>query len=194
MRVKGIALTTACLVALLLVAGCGGGSDSSTTSNAAKAGSGEANGEAGDNAAEQETTAGAIGKEAPPITKAAFIKRADALCERVRTKLVTELTALLQEHGATARGGSGKALSELEPEAVGAILVPNYEAELNGMRALGAPRGDEAQISAILVAMEGVVAEAQAEPLAFSVPASEGPAKHAIAISRKYGLDICPMA
>jgi hypothetical protein len=178
-------IVVAAIAVALLVLGCGGGgSDSSTeaSSNSQGGGSGENSG----------TTTAILSKPITSVptsalTKAQFLKRADAACLKTRHTGSVELTAYLR------RNKVGLEREEILPhveEIYNTITLPAYEGQIDGIRSLGAPKGDEARIVAILDAMQKGAKEAGEDPAAFFFNTG-GPLAHAYELARGYGLLRC---
>jgi hypothetical protein len=92
-------------------------------------------------------------------SKAQFIAKADAICEKSTTKMKAGLIAYSK------RAGEEKTpLSQQYGTLVETIFVPNIEQEINGIRELGAPQGDLAQVKTLIEAREKSIVEAQENP------------------------------
>lgn len=160
-----VALAVCALAVGLVVAGCGGGDDSSGDSGAAGAEAAEADLE--------ETT----------ITKAEFVKQADAICTASSEKLQDDFKALRQELNGANQAESGASLITL--------TLNSLEATHDEITALGAPSGDGPQVEAILEPLQGAIAAAEANSKDI------GPANDQLAKARKaaaaYGLTGCPL-
>ena len=133
-------LTLAGLAAAMLVAGCGGGNGGNDAERAATSpGSGEAQ------AARQppggEVTASSAGK-------AAFVKRADKVCIAGAQSVYGEINKAFEASGRSATAASVSAVEAFER------MVRRVVGEI---RELGAPRGDEAQVEAVLASMQQAV-------------------------------------
>jgi len=126
--------------------------------------------------------------DAPPISKAAFVKRANAVCEERISRVVDQITASLKDPAQASKDGGGKVA---EDELVSAAVVPALQSEVEEIRALGAPEGDEAQVEAILEATEEVIANAEAEPEVLTE--SKEPYKAPEKLATEYGLIACPL-
>lgn len=91
-----------------------------------------------------------------PIAKAEFVRKATAICEGLTERLLEET----EEREGEEQGGS-------KAEAVRTRLVPIVENEIDELRALGAPKGDEKQLDAIYASMEEVMQSAESDPQRF---------------------------
>jgi hypothetical protein len=186
------ALAIAAAIALV-VGGCGS-SGSSSSSTAASGGESTAatNGEPTAGGGSQSTGTGTAGggKEKTPhsssLSKAEFIKQADAICTREKTKGLQAMGAYVKQHqGATTE----QAKAELIGEAVQKVFLPSIQSQVNQIRALGAPAGDEQEVEALLDALEEAVEKASegAASSANFAQAFTGSAK----LAREYGLSGC---
>jgi hypothetical protein len=163
-------LLAVALAAGLLVAGCGDDDD------AASAG--------------QDSSGGTI--ESGTITKPAYIKEAKRICRgtvlRITSKVILPLRDLreLAEEGVS----SPSEREDLEAELVETIGVPEMQAEVEQLEALGAPAGDEEEIEMILAAARELIEEFEEDPTTFT-----GTAKaysKATGLAEQYGLTRCP--
>jgi hypothetical protein len=164
---------TLVVVALFAVSGCGD-SDSS------------ANGSDGGNE-------GPVTVETGSLSKAEFVKQADAICAESRKefdrKFLARTKAFSQE------------LAELDPkeqEAFGdsvasaiidTIFVPNYEKMISEVAALGVPSEGEGQVTAFTRHVEEALAKAEKNPGATFEQLT--PFDQAIKAANAYGLNGC---
>jgi hypothetical protein len=156
-------------VFVFVVAGCGGG---------------------GTPADESATAAGkASDGNATQLSKTAFIKQADAICAEGRE----ELSAAAQ----SVFGAKDDEREGLELGLVGDVLVPVLETEIDDLRAMGAPPGDEEEVDKIVDEMEEVLQVAEEEPQAFILPPDPSikwrdPWRAADKRAGEYGFRECP--
>jgi hypothetical protein len=168
----------AALLAGMLVAGCGGddSNDSASADDAAATGdSGNGGGDGSSPAEEPIATAS--------LSKAQHVKRANAVCAKYREARIEELDAYREENPETLEEGFVGSLQD--------VYVPSMEEQMAVLRDLGAPRGDEDQVEAIVVAFErwlGEVAEFEGE----TPPAElQQGIIRAGNLASKYGLEEC---
>lgn len=112
------------------------------------------------------------------LTRAQFIREADAICKRAGNEQV-KLAA--QRKGEVVAGNF---------EAVTAVFVPPMEKQLRKLRALRPPRADERQVRAILQAIESGVKDAKLDYLDLFLKQTN-PFVKASALARTYGLEAC---
>ena len=120
---------------------------------------------------------------AAPLTKAAFIKQGDAICEKVPTRYQARLKTLPKEQ----KSKSPQAKKEEENLKAAVPPLRTATTELEG---LSAPTGDEQQAEAIIVALEegadGIEAKPQSE---LSGPKS--PMAKFQKLTKEYGFKVC---
>lgn len=166
LSIKSFFLLMGALLALFLAAGCG--SDSST------AGSGN------------EVTAGQeVTVEAGSLSKAAFIKQADAICLKTRAEFDKSFNNFINEAPSTK---STKKLEETIGDVANTILLPVYNKMTTEISTLGAPSGDEAEIEAFLNALQERLAAIQDKPTELS---GSSAFKEVQRLASAYGLDGC---
>jgi hypothetical protein len=126
-----IAICGCALVAALLAAGCGGGGGDS----------------------EEVTTSS--------ISKAAFIKEADAACSKSEKQMQTDFGVYFKKHE--------KELEESQSESqfvdvIDAVMIPAVEGEIKEIRTIGAPQADQSDVEAIVAAIEEGLQNAEEDP------------------------------
>lgn len=120
------------------------------------------------------------------ISKVAFIKKADAICTKVAEQSQAEYATFVkannvpegEEPTATQWGDIGKT-----------ILIPDLQQQIDEIRQLGVPAGDEAEISAFLDATEKAIEKVEDEPLAAKSPSTL--LANADKVSKGYGYKVC---
>jgi hypothetical protein len=122
------------------------------------------------------------------LTKAQFIKKADGICESAEEKLESEFESFAKQHN----------LSEKQPptqkesaEAAETILLPSIEGQVEDIRALGAPSGEEQKVEELLAAVEAGVEKGKQDPVAFIEEEGDNPLNKANKMAREYGLKVC---
>jgi ABC-type glycerol-3-phosphate transport system substrate-binding protein len=119
------------------------------------------------------------------ISKAAFIKKADAVCERSNGRMGAAISNLLKEKN------KRKPTKADYEEIVSDVLVPGLGKEIEEIRALGAPSGDEDTIDAIVKALEEGREVAEDNPQAVIDSSSEAIFGIASRLAKEYGLQFC---
>jgi hypothetical protein len=156
LSIRAFFLVAAALAALLLANGCGGASASEIT------------------------------VQTGSMSKAEFIKRADAICAATRNQFTREFVALAQ------RNKSAKSRSEQEAVLVKLtedVLLPNYEKLIDKLSTLGAPKGEVQEVTSLLNALQTRLDEIHAQPL--ELDKTPYPLAKPAKIAKTYGLIGC---
>jgi hypothetical protein len=157
LSVRGSWLSAAALAILLAAGGCGG-SDSSAADVTVETGS---------------------------LSKAQFIKRADAICEANRAQFTREFTAFAQK----IQRSSKAAQEASNDDPVEKILIPNFQKDINEISNLGAPSGDEQEVGAFLEALGQRLEEIRERPTILEETVT--PFAKAEKLAKAYGLTGC---
>jgi hypothetical protein len=118
-------------LALALLGGCGGGGGDTTAS------------------------------QGPALTKAAFVKQADAICERSVARLEAEYATYKKENPMK----EGLPSQSQQTEVAETIIIPNLQSRAGELGELGPPKGAEARVAAMIEALEDLIAKGENEPL-----------------------------
>lgn len=113
------------------------------------------------------------------LSKAAFVKKANALCETARQKA-------LSYRPPTEKGPEKQIVTSTIHDGI----LPEIQGAMEEVRELGAPEGDEAKIEAIVVGNEKAVVKAEGESFA-SLPEMEEGFLSTAEKARAYGIDNC---
>ena len=160
-------LRTSWLVALALTAvvavGCGDDDEETTTA-----------------ATGAETTTEATGE---PLSKEEFIAQADQICSEGDAQI---------DQAAGETFAEGEPTPEEEEAFVTDTALPNIQGQIDGIRALTPPEGDEKDVAAILDAAQTAIDEAEEDPSLLG-PGGEGsdPFAKASKLAQDYGLEDC---
>jgi hypothetical protein len=162
-----VGLLATVLAVGLIAAGCGGDDDEdtaamTTTETGATGATGAAGGE--------------------PLSKSEFIKQADQICRQGDQQI--------QQAGQELGPGSP---SEEELEQFAAeTVVPNIQEQIDGIRQLTPPKGDEEEVNAILdAAQEGIDRLAADPSLLVQGQDAGGAFTEANRLAQEYGLEAC---
>jgi hypothetical protein len=124
--------------------------------------------------------------EAPSSpAKAAFVKRANTICTKGYVKGLKKVNAYVKAHTK-----SGQPKPEQFIKAYQAALLPAVQSQIDEIRALGAPPGDEQQVEAFLAAMEEAV-DTAGQGRVSSLPRFEASFERSAKLARGYGLSAC---
>lgn len=110
-------------------------------------------------------------------SKAEFVALANGICKRTRANLNLEMGEYLKEH----EGDPGK--KKTIPDAFRVVGIRKFPAQIEEIRSLGAPKGNEQQVEAFLAAMQKVVDAPRQSTFRELIRSA--------ALARKYGLDDC---
>lgn len=125
------------------------------------------------------TAAGCGGSSKPTITKAEYVKKANAICT----------------HGNAAQQAAAASLGQHPSHAqinalVSGTFIPNIQAQIDAVRALGAPSGEEATVSHMLDVAQEDLDKAKSNPSVFAQENAH-PFANFAAIAHPYGLTEC---
>jgi hypothetical protein len=124
--------------------------------------------------------------ETSSLSKTEFVKQANAICAESNEDLFTRLGAYLNKNAS-----SSKTPEEVAADAMRQAVLPGVEQQIEEIRELGAPSGDEEQIEAFLVAQEGSV-ESLKQQRSVSLNTDVSSAfKRAGQLAQRYGIQEC---
>lgn len=116
------------------------------------------------------------------ITKAEFVAKGNAVCVKGEKAQEAEINAYVKKHGLEKQ----KPTKAQNAEIVETILVPNVQSQIDGVKALGAPSGEEQQVDSALELSQQTLEKVEADPeLAFgkeNVFAAAGKQLHALGL------------
>jgi hypothetical protein len=167
-----MAVASLVLALALIAAGCGDDDDETTTAATTTP---------------TTTTAGATGATGAtgePLSHEEFVAQADAICEAGDEEIDSQAQEFFPEGGSPGTAEEEAFVSE--------VLVPNIQEQIDGIRALTPPEGDEDEVAAILDAAQDAIDQLEDDPSAIT-GAGSGPDPFAEAnqLARDYGLKVC---
>jgi hypothetical protein len=166
MRKALMLLIVASLGCALAAAGCGGDDDDDDTTAATTA-----------------TTEATGGPGDEPLSKEEFIKAADGICRQGDQEIN-------REAGRTF--GNERPSQQAQEDFVTDTVLPNIQAQVDGIRALTPPEGDEDQVTAILDAAQRAIDETEDDPSALTQEGGgSDPFAEANRLAQDYGLTAC---
>ena len=154
------------LVLAALIVGCGGSDDATDSSSP-------------DSTSADSTSSTSLA----PLTKVAFIKQADAICDKADDRQAANYKDFKTENGEA----EGKADEEAVVTEVG---LPAIELEVEELREIGAPEGDEDLVAGMIDEVDAAVEATKKKPLSVYKEA-ENPFKAPEEKAAKYGLKAC---
>ena len=120
------------------------------------------------------------------ISKADFIKKADAICSKAAKQTQAEFAEFAKKNQlAATKEPTPAQYAELGKT----ILIPALKRQVSEIQALGAPSGDEQRIADFLTAVEQAIKKAEAEPQAARSP--EKLLVDADKLIATYGFEVC---
>lgn len=154
-------LLAATVAALLAVAGCGD----------------DDNGSSGDSSEISVTTSS--------LSKPQFVKKAVGVCEEKRQQIPTKFEAYQRT------APKDQSPEEAYDGGVRQVILPIFQEEVDGINKLGAPKGEEDQVEALLVAQQEAIDEVEELD---TIKAIDDVVVHFVEpnkLMRKYGLTNC---
>jgi hypothetical protein len=178
----------------LLLAGCGGDEDNGdgTGTSASSSGSSGSDSDNSNTPSDSSETVGS--SNAGEIGKAEFVDEANQICRGVITKVTRAVDPIVREELGDKPEFDPKSEEErenVESRLVLEVMVPALRQELDELRALGIPSGDEKQLNVIYKSFEGLIAEAENkadEVVKYGNTAMNKPTE----LAEQYGLNRCP--
>jgi hypothetical protein len=117
------------------------------------------------------------------LTKAEFLKKGNAICKKGNQQIGAAAQKLFPK-------SKGKpSAAQLNKFATGTI-IPAVQGQINQIKALGAPKGDEAKVKAIVDAAQSALDKGKKDP-ALLTANGPGPFKQANQLTTSYGLTVC---
>jgi hypothetical protein len=121
------------------------------------------------------------------LTKAEFLKKGNAICAQGNKEINEGFEAFFEGSNLKKNEEPSKAQKE---EAAETILIPAIRKDVDSIRALGAPEGEEEQVEEILDAAEEALEKLETEPAA-AIDESNHAFVKVNKLSREYGLTVC---
>jgi hypothetical protein len=118
---------------------------------------------------------GSSSEQSPPLSKSAFIKKADAVCTESQKRIETGFTAFLAKNGIKEIGEKGESAKEAEAhtnEVIETIAIPQLRRQVEELSKLEAPADVETKVKAYISALEKEVKEGEKDPKSLTGPAT----------------------
>ncbi len=128
----------------------------------------------------------AIEVQTGSLSKAEFIKKANAVCTKGQERGARELAVYMRKNHITLTGSLPNAVAT---GLFGSVIEPTYQREIAEISGLGAPEKDAKKVAAMLEAIEAGLAKAQRDP-AGAIGRNEL-VPNAGELARAYGLAVC---
>jgi hypothetical protein len=121
------------------------------------------------------------------LTKAEFVKQGNAICAKGNKELDEDFEKFAKEHNLSEnKRPSNAVLTEASED----ILIPVVSDQIEQLRDLGAPAGEEQQVDEILTAAEEGIEKGEEDPVSLTAE-NGGPFKKANKLAKDYGLTKC---
>jgi hypothetical protein len=120
------------------------------------------------------------------ISKEEFIAKANAVCKRSNKRMEVAFAKFLKANR-DIKKPTDPALQQL----VGDVMVPSIKREIEELRALGIPDGDEEKVEAMVSALEEGLETAEDNPKVVTSTSSDTIFGIASRIASEYGLETC---
>jgi hypothetical protein len=120
------------------------------------------------------------------LSKAEFLKKGNAICKEGNESINSEFEEFTKENNLSETAEPPK---EAQEEAVEQVLIPAINRQIEEVKALGTPEGDEGELAELISAEEGVVEEAEENPLLLFETTTKQ--KEANKLATAYGLTVC---
>jgi len=118
------------------------------------------------------------------ISKAEFVAKGNAVCVKGEKAQEAEINAYVKKHGLENK----KPTTAQQAELVETVFAPNIQSQIDGVKALGAPSGEEQQVSSALELSQQTLEKIEANPeLAFGKGdpfAAAGKQLHALGLKK----------
>jgi hypothetical protein len=138
---------------------------------------------------DDDSTSSSAASDSSSLSKAEFVKQANAACLGEREDSLEELATYQQRHRS-----EGLPEAVLAENAFKAVTLSTIEAEIAALRALGLPTGDDGGVEAILALLQADLDKATKLRAKLSSDEVEGYFVNANKKLRGYGLSSCTKA
>ena len=157
-----IAMLAGVVAVAIVAAGCGSSSDTTTSGSSS------------------DTT-----ETAAALSKAEFIKQGDAICAKGNKSIETEANEFAEENNVNTE----KPTKAQKEEVISEVVAPDLLKQGEEIGELGAPSGDEAEVEAIVAAVEGGAEELEENPSLLI--GGKNPLSKGAKLAGSYGFKVC---
>jgi Flp pilus assembly protein TadD len=119
----------------------------------------------------------------PALTKAEFLKKGNAICKK-GTQQINQAAnkAFPKSKGKPSQAQMTKFATD--------TIIPSVQTQISGVKALGAPKGDEAKVKAIVTTAQAALDKGKRDP-AILVSNKSDPFAKSNKLTKAYGLKAC---
>ena len=126
---------------------------------------------------------GSSSKSTPALTKAEFLKKGNAICKKGNDQISQVANkAFPKSKGRPSRAQMIKFVTD--------TVIPSVQGQISGVKALGAPQGDEAKVNAIVTTAQAALDRAKKDPVLLTSNKNDPFAK-SNKLAKAYGLTVC---
>src|SRR5438270_5181613 len=127
---------------------------------------------------------GSSSKSTPALTKAEFLKKGNAICKKGNQQINQVAHKVFPNQKAR------PSRAQVTKFATGTI-IPSVQSQISGVKALGAPKGDEAKVNAIVTTAQAALDRDKKDPLVLTTSSQMDPFAKANKLAKAYGLTVC---
>ena len=133
------------------------------------------------------TGCGGSGSEDETLSKSEFIRRADSLCRKVDQREAGEFAAYGRANAKSFNQDPEKGLEK----AIRVLVLPSIRKEIEEIKTLGIPEGDEDQVEGFFTEVEAAIAKTDEDPLSIENSRPQSPFFPSYKLGRAYGFNNC---
>ena len=122
------------------------------------------------------------------LTKAEFLKKGNAVCKKGNQQINTAANQTFSKK----QYPNGPPPKSVQVKFATDAVIPSIQTQINGIKALGAPTGDEAKVTAIVDSAQSAVDKAKADPTTLLQNNPKNvPFAKSNQLAKAYGLTAC---
>jgi hypothetical protein len=122
------------------------------------------------------------------LTKAEFLKQGNAICKKGNQ----QINKVANQTFTKKKYPNGPPPQSVQTKFATDTAIPNIQSQIDGVKALGAPTGDEAQVKAIIDSAQSALDKAKADPtILLQNNSKNDPFAAANKLATAYGLTVC---
>lgn len=122
------------------------------------------------------------------ITKSQYLKEGNAVCAAGNKEIEEGFEEFAKEEGIDEKSPPSEDQSKKASET---ILIPAINKQIEGLRSLGTPEGDEGELDELLTSAEEALEKGEEDPVALIEEEGGDPFAEVDKAAREYGLTVC---
>jgi hypothetical protein len=122
-------------------------------------------------------------KKSTALSKAEFLKRGNAICRRGNQEINRAAQKIFPNSHARPNQADEKKFATN-------TLIPSVQGQIDGIKALGAPKGDESKVKAIVTSAQTALEKGKKNPLLLTSN-KQDPFANTNKLAKAYGLTVC---